>query len=85
VLDPKRAIVLTIPRPGGEYDSEPNHVTIWTGNGEHDFVGEPSPAIPAVSYRQRDGNEVTVAGRQSSSGGESIESFRQWLADVGKP
>lgn len=37
VLDPKRAITLTIPKPGGMYDGEPNHVTVWTGNGEHDF------------------------------------------------
>jgi hypothetical protein len=84
-FDPKRALLLTIPKPGGMYDSEPNMVTVWTGNGEHEFIGEPSPAVPAVTYRQRDGKEVTIPRRASSSGGESVESFREWLGDVGKP
>jgi hypothetical protein len=84
-FDPQRALLLTIPKSGGMYDGEPNSVTVWTGNNEHDFIGEPSPAVPAVAYRQRDGKEVTVAGRQSSSGGESIERFRAWLGGVGRP
>jgi hypothetical protein len=66
-FDPKRALLLTIPKPGGMYDGEANSVTVWTGSGEHqDFIGEPRPAVPAVTYRQRDGKVVTVAGRQST-------------------
>jgi hypothetical protein len=38
-LDPHHGVTLTIGKPGGVYDGEPNAVTIWTYSGEHEFIG----------------------------------------------